>query len=180
MRIKIDDTAMVVVDIQERLLPHIFEYEILEKNCNTLISGMQILNIPMLVTEQYSKGIGPTIESVRNTLGDFEPIEKMNFSCCGESSFLHSLEKLSKKNVILCGIESHVCVLQTALDLYERGFQPVLIADCVSSRKLNDKTHAIERMRQTGVIISTYESILFELCQVAGTEQFKAISRLVK
>ena len=180
MRIKKEDSALVLIDIQERLLPHMYEYEILEKNCNTLISGMQILNIPMLVTELYSKGIGRTIESVRNALGDFELIEKMSFSCCGESSFLHSLEKLSKKNVILCGIESHVCVLQTALDLYERGFQPVLIADCVSSRKLNDKTHAIERMRQTGLIISTYESILFELCQVAGTEQFKAISKLVK
>ncbi len=180
MLIRKDDTALVVIDVQERLLPHIYENDQLEKNCNTLISGMKILSIPLLVTEQYSKGLGPTIESVRNTLGDIKPIEKMSFSCCGESSFLHALEKLNKKNVILCGVEAHVCVMQTALDLCERGFQPVLIADCVSSRKLHDKTQAVERMRQTGVIISTSESILFELCQVAGTEQFKAISRLVK
>ena len=93
---------------------------------------------------------------------------------------MSKLKDSGKKNVILCGIESHVCVLQTALDLLTNGFQPVLIEDCVSSRNLNDKNIAVERMRQEGAIISTYESILFELLEISGTETFKEISKIVK
>jgi nicotinamidase-related amidase len=93
---------------------------------------------------------------------------------------MKKLKESGKKNVILCGIESHVCVLQTTLDLIENGYQPVLIEDCVSSRNLNDKNIAVERMRQEGAIISTYESILFELLEVSGTEKFKEISKIVK
>ena len=180
MRIEKNDSVLVVVDIQERLFPHIDGHEQLVKNCGILISGARSLEVPILVTEQYSKGLGTTIEPVRDILDNYSPIEKMSFSCCGESGFLKSLTDLNRKNVILCGIEAHVCVLQTALDLYDQGFQPVLIAECVGSRKQSDKIYAIERMRDTGIIISTYESILFELCREAGTEQFKLISKLVK
>jgi len=180
MRILKDQSILVVVDIQERLFPHMYDDDRLENNCTRLISGMQILNIPTLVTEQYSKGLGSTIEPLKNILNQYEPIEKMSFSCCGIESFSNSLKKLNKKYVLLCGIESHVCVLQTALDLLEQEYQPVLIEDCVSSRKENDKNMAVARMRQAGVIISTYESILFELCEISGTDQFKAISKLVK
>jgi nicotinamidase-related amidase len=180
MRIEKKDSVLVVVDIQERLFPHIYNHEILEKNCNILIAGMKVLDVPILVSEQYSKALGHTISSVRETLGDHLPMEKICFSCCGEELFLNHLKQLGKKHIILCGVESHICVLQTALDFQEIGFQVVIIEDCVGSRKPNDKLHAVERMRQAGVIISTYESILFELCQVAGTDQFKAISKLVK
>ncbi len=180
MHIQNEDTLLAVVDIQERLFPHIYEHDVLEKNCNILISGIQILNIPILVTEQYSKGLGPTIASVVTTLRNYDPLEKITFSCCGEPSFLAALEKSGRKNILLCGIEAHVCVLQTALDLSKDGYQPVIVADCVSSRKIYDKRVAIDRMKQSGVTITTYESILFECCRKAGSEQFKAISRLVK
>ena len=180
MRIEKDDAVLVVVDIQERLFPHIHDNEQLERNCTVLISGMKVLDVPVIVSEQYSKGLGPTIPSIRDTLGDIRPVEKMSFSCCGEPTFITALNKIARNKIIVCGTEAHVCVLQTALDLHQRGFIPVVIEDCISSRKPNDKIQAVERMRQTGMIISTYESILFELCQVAGTEQFKAISKLVK
>ena len=180
MRLKKDESILLVIDIQEKLFPHIHEHDILEKNCRILITGLTSLGVPIMVTEQYSKGLGNTITSIRDAIGTNESIEKNSFSCCGEPDFITAIKQSDKKNVIICGVEAHVCVLQTALDLSDRGYQPVVIEDCVASRKNNDKFIAVDRMRESGVIISTYESILFELCEVAGTEQFKAISRLVK
>jgi nicotinamidase-related amidase len=138
------------------------------------------MNIPIVVTEQYPKGLGPTIKSLSGLINDFSPIKKMSFSCCGETKFLDSLHNYGKRNVIICGIETHVCVLQTVMDLIERGYHPVIIEDCVSSRKPKDRETALKRMAREGVIITTYESILFELCEIAGTDQFKKISKLVK
>ncbi|RMG42801.1 MAG: hydrolase [Methanobacteriota archaeon] len=180
MRIHRHNAVAVVVDVQERLFPHIHQYEQLEKNLNILIQGLRILKVPLIVTQQYTRGLGPTIPSVAESLGEFEPLEKLAFSCCGDNGFLDALRKSERNQVILMGIETHVCVLQTALDLLTDNYQPIIVEDCVSSRKLNDKQVAIERMRQAGMVITTYESLLFELCQVAGTEEFKAISRLVK
>jgi nicotinamidase-related amidase len=168
-----EDTAGIVIDIQERLYPFIYENDALTKNLITLIKGLKILKIPLIVTQQYTKGLGEALDV-------YEHIEKMSFSCCGDKVFMDSLDKLNKKNVILMGIESHVCVLQTALDLLDKGYTPVLIEDCVSSRKINDKRIAVERMRSEGAVISTYESILFVLTMVSGTDEFKAISKLVK
>lgn len=156
------------------------EMDLLEQNLITLTAGFKALEIPFLVTEQYPKGLGFTILPLRRVFGDDPPIEKMAFSCCDEPQFANTLSVTGKKHVILCGIETHVCVLQTALDLLQAGYQPVVLEDCVSSRKLSDKHIAIERMRQEGVIISSLESILFELTRFSGTETFKAISKLVK
>jgi len=180
MRISKDQTAAVIIDIQERLFPHMYNPVDLERNVGILIKGFELLNIPVLVTEQYPKGLGSTIPGVINILEHFRPIEKISFSCCDESRFLNSLNMLNKKYVVLAGIESHVCVLQTVMDLIENGFHPVLVEDCVSSRKENDKKIAVERMRREGAIITTYESLLLELCRVAGTETFKKISSLIK
>ncbi len=180
MRILRNHTVAMVVDIQERLFPHIDRYELLEKNCRILIQGLQHLNIPLLVTEQYPKGLGPTIASLQSLLTESLPIEKLTFSCCGEEAVTAQLGKWNRKNVIVFGIESHVCVLQTTLDLLELGYQPIVIEDCTFSRKASDKHTAISRMEQSGALISTFESILFELCRTAGTEEFKGISRLVK
>jgi nicotinamidase-related amidase len=179
-RILKEDTAAIVIDVQERLYPLIYENEKTSKNMVTLIKGLKILNIPLIVTQQYTVGLGSTIAPIKDALGDYSHIEKKAFSCCGDTAFMDALNKLNRKNVILMGIESHVCVLQTALDLLDKGFVPVLIEDCVSSRKLNDKLIAVERMRSEGTVVSTYESILFELTMVSGTEVFKGISRLVK
>lgn len=179
-RIDRANTAAIIIDVQERLYPIIHENEAMTKNIITLIKGLKALEVPILMTQQYTKGLGTTIALIKEALGDHEHIEKMSFSCCGDNGFMDTFEKLGKKNVILMGIESHVCVLQTALDLLDKGYTPVIIEDCVSSRKPNDKKIAVKRMRSEGAVISTCESILFELTVVSGTEQFKAISKLVK
>ncbi|MBS0001191.1 MAG: isochorismatase family protein [Cyclobacteriaceae bacterium] len=180
MRVSRHDSVGLIVDIQERLFPHIHQHEKLEKNTKILIQGLQLLQIPVLITQQYTQGLGQTIPSVAEHFNADHFIEKNTFSCCDESNFLAELNRLNKKFVIIAGIEAHVCVLQTVPDLVDNGFVPVVVEDCVSSRKENDKKVAVERIRQEGGMVTTYESILLELCRVAGNETFKAISRLIK
>jgi nicotinamidase-related amidase len=180
MRILRENTTALIIDIQERLFPHIHEQEELAANTEILIRGFQVLGIPLYVTQQYTKGLGPTIHRIESLFEPFSHIEKTAFSCCDEPEVALALETEGKKNVILAGIEAHVCVLQTSIDLLERGFQPVLISDCTGSRKSSDKNTAVQRMRSEGTLISSYESILFELCRYSGTAEFKAVSALVK
>jgi nicotinamidase-related amidase len=180
MRILKEKAAAVVVDIQERLLPHIHEGDIILSNCLKLIQGLKILSVPVIVTQQYTRGLGPTVTSIVQMFPEFSYIEKKSFSCLEEPAFKDEITLLGKTEIILCGIEAHVCVLQTCLDLLEAGSRPVIVEDCISSRKLNDKQIAIERMRQEGARITTMESILFELTRLAGTETFKSISGVVK
>jgi nicotinamidase-related amidase len=180
MRILQDETAAVVVDIQERLLPHIFQWEQTLKNCLKLIEGLQVLSVPIVVTQQYTKGLGATDPLIVNKIAEFSYIEKNSFSCHGEPAFREKLSSLGKKTIVICGIESHVCVLQTCIDLIEGGYIPVVVEDCVSSRNPSDKVTAIVRMRQEGALITTLESLLFELTRCAGTETFRSISKLVK
>jgi nicotinamidase-related amidase len=180
MRIIKENCAAIIIDIQERLLPHIYEYDLLIHNTEILIKGIQALDIPIIVTEQYTKGLGFTVEPIRKQFSSFEPVEKISFSCCDNEEFSGKLKSLSTKFAIIAGIETHVCVLQTALDLLDNGCTPVVVADCVSSRKLNDKKVALYRICQSGGVITTYESILFELTRFAGNDTFKAISKLVK
>jgi nicotinamidase-related amidase len=179
-RIKVEDTAASVVDIQGKLLPLISQNELLVNNVIILIKGLKIHQIPLIVTQQYTKGLGGTDAEIKSAIGEYEHIEKLSFSCCGEPAFMTKLKEINKKYIILMGIETHVCVLQTALDLLSHNYIPVVIEDCVSSRNLNDKNIAIERMRSSGAVISTKESILFELTEVSGTDKFKAISKLIK
>jgi nicotinamidase-related amidase len=180
MRILHEDSAAVIIDIQERLLPHMYDGEKMLRNCEKLIEGLKILSVPITVTQQYTKGLGPTQPSIVEKFSDFSFIEKTTFSCCEEPAFMENISLSGKKYVIICGIEAHVCVLQTCIDLIDGGFVPVIVADCISSRKPEDKLTAIERMRQEGARITTLESILFELTRRAGSEIFKSISRLVK
>jgi nicotinamidase-related amidase len=180
VRILKDQAAGLVIDIQERLFPLIDKHDEMAANAVILIKGLQSMQVPILVTQQYTKGLGTSISPVRELFEGREHIEKMAFSCCDDEGFMGHLKALGKKFIIITGIESHVCVLQTTLDLLEQGFVPVVVEDCVSSRRKNDKKHAIHRMRQEGAIISTYESVLFELLRYSGTEEFKAISKLVK
>ena len=180
MRILKERCAAIIIDVQERLYPIISENEKLTKHLSILIQGLKVLNIPIFLTEQYVKGLGVTIEPVATLLPNHQRIEKMSFSCCDEPRLLEGLAVSGKENIIVAGIESHVCVLQTVLDLKRNGYYPVVVEDCVSSRNLNDKKIAIERMRQEGAIITTYESLLFELLRYSGSEQFRGISRIVK
>jgi hypothetical protein len=180
MRIIKDYCVGLMIDFQEKLLPHIYEQEIVIRNTEILIKGLQVLEVPIMVTEQYTKGLGFTVEMLKRLFPAFQSIEKISFSCCDDDHFAAKLKLLSKKYLIIAGVETHVCVLQTAMDLLEKGFTPVVVQDCVSSRKLNDKLVALDRINKAGGIITTYESILFELTRFAGNETFKAISHLVK
>ena len=180
MRILLNDTAAVLIDIQEKLFPHMAEGKAILQNSLKLIDGLQALGVPVLVTQQYTKGLGPTISPVTEKFPEFNFIEKIAFSCCDEPAFMDWLDDLDKRNIILFGIETHVCVMQTCIDLKKHGFQPVVIEDCITSRRLGDKITAIERMRTEGAVITTMESILFELTRFAGTDVFKTISKIVK
>ena len=180
MRILKDRSCLLVIDFQEKIFPFINAHEQLLKNVLVLINGLNALEVPVIVTEQYTKGLGPTVAPIAEALGDIRRIEKASFSCCDEPGFNLHLATLGKENVIIAGIESHVCVLQTVVDLARQGYQSVVVEDCISSRKPNDKLIAMERMKKEGAIITTYESVLFELLRKSGGETFKTISRLVK
>ncbi|MGQ8335972.1 isochorismatase family protein [Sunxiuqinia sp. A32] len=180
MRITKENTAGLVIDIQERLVPAMAEEETLVHNCQRLIEGLKALNLPILVTQQYTKGLGETIEPIKSIFDEFSPIEKRDFSCCDEPVVSEKLKELNTKHVIICGIESHVCVLQTAIDLKEAGYIPVVVMDCVSSRSLDNVDLAAERFRYENIMMTSYESILFELTRSSGASEFKAISKIVK
>ena len=180
MRVYKENTIAVVIDMQEKLLPHMHESEKVKNNCITLVKGLKALNIPIVVTQQYTKGLGPTVPDMNEAIGNFSYIEKSTFSCYRETDFIKVLNKSGKRNVIIMGIEAHVCVLQTTLDLLYNNFNPIVVTNAISSRNPEDKQVALWRMRDIGSIMTTYESILFELCKKAGTEEFKAISKLVK
>jgi nicotinamidase-related amidase len=180
MRILKENTIGLVIDIQERLVPAMEENEILVEHCIKLIKGLQILGLPVLVTQQYTKGLGETIEPIKSLFNDFQFVEKKDFSCFDEPVFAEKLRQSAAKYVVICGIEAHVCVLQTAIDLKEAGFVPVVVMDCISSRSFDHVDLAAERFRHEGILMTSMESVLFELTRSAGEPEFKEISKLVK
>lgn len=175
-----EHTAAVFVDIQERLFPHMEGSGELLERTELLVKGLQLLKVPLFRTEQYPKGLGPTIPELASLLEGEEAIEKIAFSCCDEPEFMKRLKSRSPRFVIIAGIEAHVCILQTCLDLLAARFVPVLVSDCTSSRRVTDKLVALQRIRQEGAVVTTSESLLFELCRFAGTDEFRALSRLVR
>ena len=134
----------------------------------------------MIVTQQYTKGIGNTIPEIAECLGDFTAYDKNTFSICKNEEIYAAVKALGKKNILISGVEAHICVLQTAIDLKAAGYQPVIVADCVSSRKELDKELGLKRAEQEGILITSKEAILFELTRKAGGPVFKQISALIK
>lgn len=176
MRIEREHTAAIVVDYQEKLMPVMNEKEKLIHNSEILLKGLKILEVPMYITQQYTKGLGTSIKEITDAVESTEYTDKLAFN-----AYECVADKIAgKKYIIVCGIEAHICVLQTVIDLKAAGFVPVLVADCISSRKESDKQVALERARQEGAIITTYESILFELLKVAGTDTSKQIQKLIR
>jgi len=178
--LKTEKTALLIIDIQERILPVINNYQIVLDNTIKLIKGFKVLQLPIYFTEQYPKGLGPTHKAIANELGNIEPFEKMSFSCSGAGDLFGEFEKKNLSQIVVCGIESHVCVQQTVLDLIENGIQVNLAADAISSRKEIDYKTSLDRMRLHGAEVTTSESILFELLNICGTDQFRAVSKIVK
>jgi nicotinamidase-related amidase len=173
--------ALAVIDIQESFRKAIPDYETIAGRASVAVRGFQLLGLPVLVTEQYPSGLGPTAEEIKLVLPDgFEVYEKTAFSSCGASQFVEKLRELGVEQVAVCGLETHVCVNQTVHDLLSHGFQVHVLGDCVSSRFEYNREIALEKMRRSGAIISSVEMALFELMRDAKHEQFKAIQALIK
>lgn len=175
-----DDTLAVFIDFQEKLMPAMSNKEELEDKVIRLAEGLKVLGVPHVVTQQYTKGIGETIPSVAEAIGEYEYIEKTCFSCMNKVEFVNQVDLAAKKNIIVCGIEAHICVQQTVLQLLEEGYNVVVPADCISSRSRNDYLWATERMEKAGAIVTTYEAILYELLKDSKEPGFKEISKIVK
>jgi nicotinamidase-related amidase len=172
--------GLMVVDIQERLFPAMCERESMLQNALRLVQGAAILRLPVFVTEQYPKGLGPTVAEIARPLADHEPVEKNTFSAWGVPGFAQRLQSRGVSEVILCGIEAHVCVAQTCLDLLDAGLRAFVVRDAVSSRTPENRQAGLERMRDAGAIVVSTEMVLFEWLERAGTEEFKQIQRLIK
>ncbi len=173
------NSALVVIDVQDRLLPHIPNAKQLVWNVGRLIDGAQTLGVPVFATEQYPKGLGPTTESLRRRLGSGLP-EKTMFSCreCGE--LIREFQEASVYHLLLVGIETHVCVAQSALDFMSAGFNVLIGVDAIGSRFDLDREIALRRLESSGATLTTTEAALFEWCERAGTAEFKTISQLVQ
>jgi nicotinamidase-related amidase len=177
-----DRSALIVVDIQEKLLPPIFQKEQLLKNSQLLIRLAGILKLPALVTTQYAKGLGNTTPEIASLLPDTQPIDKQMFSCFGSDAFCSTLKRMpgNRNTVLLCGMESHICVMQTALGALREGYIVHVASDAVSSRTEWNWKIGLERMRAAGAIISSTEMILYELLRSSGSPAFKELLPYLK
>lgn len=180
VRLKREDLIFVAIDFQEKLLPAMEERELIEKNIIKLAKGLEVFEIPKIVTTQYAKGLGVTVGPVAEAFGEFSEIDKTSFSAYKNDEFRQTLENSGKKTVILTGIETHICVEQTALDLLEAGYKVVLAADCAGSR--DNRNHRLSMMRLigAGVTVTNAESVLYEILGGAKAIEFKEISAIVK
>jgi nicotinamidase-related amidase len=175
-----EDALLAVVDVQEKLFAVMDQQEKMVKNIGTLIRTAQRLRLPIVVTEQYPQGLGPTIPALRQLLGEEHPFAKLVFSCWRAEPFWVRLTELGKKTIILTGMEAHICILQTALDLLQAGFSVHVPVDAVCSRKKENWKVAIEQLQMAGAVITCAETVAFELLREAGTEDFKALSKLFR
>jgi nicotinamidase-related amidase len=175
-----DNTVVVAIDFQERLFQVMHEKEKLLKNVLKLIKGSLALGVPVNLTEQYPKGLGPTLPEIKELLPEAQPIEKTCFNCCDEGSFTRVLEESKRKQILICGIEAHICVYQTAMALLRAGYEVQVVADCVSSRDPGNRMVSLFKMGGAGVSSTTVETALFELLKVGRGDTFKEISNIVK
>lgn len=175
-----DNTVVVAIDFQERLFAVMHEKEKLLKNVLKLIKGAQALKVPIVITEQYPKGLGPTLPEIKELLPDAHPIEKTCFNCCDEDNFTRALESTKRKQVLICGIEAHICVYQTAMALLRADYEVQVVSDCISSRDPENKMVSLFRMGNGGAVPTTVETALFEMLKVGRGDTFKEISNIVK
>ena len=181
MRILSENAIAIVIDYQEKILPAMSDPKILVERSEILLKGLKLLDVPMILTTQYAKGLGDNISTITSAMEyEGEVYDKTTFSAYETESVRQKLEASGRKQVIICGIETHICVLQTAIDLKAAGYEPILVADCVDSRKPMDKEYGLKRAMQEGVWMTTTEQLLFELTRKAGGPLFKQISALIR
>ena len=180
MRFSMEYTAAIVVDYQEKLVPVMEGKEELIAASKVYLAGLKELGIPMIVTQQYTKGIGNTIPEIAECLGDFTAYDKNTFSICKNEEIYAAVKALGKKNILISGVEAHICVLQTAIDLKADGYNVFLVEDCIASRKKSNKENAVKRAMGEGIFITCGESVLYELLVNSANPHFKAVSKIVK
>jgi len=178
VKVSRSDCVLLVIDVQDRIINTIAEHEATVENIKALIRAARVLNVPFLATQQ--ENLGKIVPELKDLISNSPEFRKLSFSCCGDSAFVRKLREVHKKTIIACGIETHICVLQTVLDLLERGYHVLLVRDGTSSHALIDAETAIERMRGAGAMIETTEAVVYELTERAGTEQFRKILEIVK
>jgi nicotinamidase-related amidase len=179
-RLRISDAQLLIIDVQERLVPHIHAHPLLVQQITRMIRAAREMEMPVTFSVQYPRGLGETVPALAEFCRAGERFEKAAFSCCDDDNLVTRMRTLNKPHVIVTGIETHVCVQQTAFDLLESGFQPFVLADAVGSQRPSDYAVALERMRAAGVAITTVESAIYELMVRSGTELFKRILPIVK
>ncbi len=174
------NTVLLVIDVQEKLARVMHERDVMIANLQKLIKGIKVMEIPAIVTEQYPEGLGPTVQDIISFLPGTPVIPKTSFSCWGDEKFVRELKSLNRKQVLVSGIEGHVCVYQTVCDLVANGYEAYVVTDSVTSRTPENRKLSFIMMRQSGARLTGTETILFELLRVAEGEKFKEISRIVK
>lgn len=175
-----EDTALILIDVQGKLASVMHQREQLIRNLQILIRGAKVLGIPIFWLEQYPEGLGSTVSEIADLLAGHEPFSKVCFSACGQEQFMEELRAGGRRQLLLAGIETHVCVYQTARDLVELGHQVEFVIDATSSRSAANKRVGVEKMLRAGAGMTSVETALFELLRTAGTSRFKEISQLLK
>ncbi len=178
--LSIDKSVMILVDVQGQLAQLMYKKEDFFKSLEIIVQGMKILNIPIIWMEQIPKNLGPTTEQISKHLDGQSPIEKFSFSCCGEPKFDDAFKKLGRTQILLSGIETHICVFQTGYELLNQGHEVHVLSDCVSSRTRENKDVGIRRLLDSGAQLSCVEMALFELMRAAKGDAFKQIIKLIK
>jgi len=178
--VKENDSCLILIDVQGRLAQIQPDCEALFRNLRLLIQGVQLFNLPILWTEHVPEKLGPTIPQLKELLIDGKPVAKCEFGCAQNATFMAELDRLQVQTVLLAGIETHVCVYQTAVDLLQKDYCVEVVADAVSSRNEHDKKIGLERIQSAGASLTTVEMVLFELQRVADGERFRQLIRLIK
>ena len=171
------DSLLLIIDVQERLAPHVYDHERVIERCKWLLGVAQEVGVPVLLSEHYPEGIGHTVDELRRFAPAESIMRKDHFSCVSESACMDRIGATSRNQVVIGGMEAHVCVMQTAIDLQESGRDVYLVADAVSSREPENASRAIDRMQRNGVQIVTREMVLFEWAHRGGTDQFRQLHR---
>jgi nicotinamidase-related amidase len=174
------DTLILVIDVQGRLATTVFDAEHVEKNIGKLLRAGKLLDVPVLYTEQYPKGLGSTIEPLKALIGEAVRFEKLSFSCCGSDTFMKYLRSLGRIDILVVGMETHVCVYQTCVELLDFGYNVHLVTDAVSSRSEENRRIGIRCIERAGGVLTSTEMAIFELLRIADGDTFRAISKIVK
>ena len=175
-----DNTFLIMIDIQGKLWNVMYEKEALLENAQRLVKGLQVMGVPIVLTEQNPRGLGPTLPELMQLMPRVQPLPKFAFGCCQDKGFQEAINNLKRKQVLICGIESHICVYQTSLELLSSGYEVQVVADVVSSRAVRNRDISLARMQSEGAKLTTTEMVLYELLRTAENPLFREMLKVVK